>query len=78
VSYKAVEGFTGDGGNITVNTTINNTTIDGLEKFVSYDITIQAVYGGDVSYSSSPVRVTVYLNGKHIAMYIIVTMFRMM
>ena len=63
VSYNAVESFTDDGGNLTVNATNNNTTIDGLEKFISYDITVQAVYVGDVSYFSIPVRVTVHLNG---------------
>ena len=57
ISYDGVESFADDGSE-TVNQSKTSTTINGLEEFVSYDITVQAVYSGRRGISSTEVRVT--------------------
>jgi len=44
ISYDGEESFADDGSE-TVDQSRTSTTINGLEEFVSYDITVQAVFG---------------------------------
>jgi len=62
ISYDAVESFGDDGSMIVDKST--NSTIGGLEEFVSYDITVQAVYSKGIGPSSDSVRVTTLSDGK--------------
>jgi len=57
ISYDGVESFADDGSK-TIDQSTTSTTINGLEEFVSYDITVQALYSGGRGISSTEVRVT--------------------
>ena len=62
ISYDGVEIFAGDGSE-TVDQSTTSTTINGLEEFVRYDITVQAVYN-TINVPSSSVRVMTLSDGK--------------
>ncbi|XP_065904893.1 uncharacterized protein [Dysidea avara] len=55
ILYNGTEGFADD-GIVTVNRSSTRAIINGLEEFVSYDITVQAVYDAR-NIPSNPVRV---------------------
>ena len=55
ISYDGVESFADD-GSVSVSRTTTSTTINGLEEFVHYDISVWAVYG-IINVVSSSVRV---------------------
>jgi len=66
ISYDGVEVFAND-GSILVSRSTTSTAINGLEEFVRYDITVQAVFS-TVYVPSSSVRVMTLSDGKlHIA-----------
>ena len=68
ISYDGVEGFADD-GSVSVSRFTNRATINGLEEFVRYDITVQAVYNS-VNVPTSSVRVMTLSDGKlHITTY---------
>jgi len=63
ILYNGVESFA-NRGNVSVNESLFRVTISGLEEFVNYDVTVQAVYDGATSVvSSDPVRVQTYSDG---------------
>ena len=63
ISYDSVGSFADD-NSTSVGTSSTTATIDGLEEFVSYDVTVQAVYNGAASVvSSNSVRVQTYSDG---------------
>jgi len=63
ISYDGVESFADDGSEA-VDQSTTSTTINGLEEFVSYDITVQAVYS-TINLLSSSVRVMTWPDGKY-------------
>ena len=63
ISYDGDESFA-DGGSETVDQSTTSVIINGLAAFVSYDITVQAVYSGRSGPASDAVRVRVLSNGK--------------
>ena len=63
ISYDGVESFADDGSE-TVNQSSTSTTINGLEEFVSFDITVLAVYN-TINVLSSSVRVMTWSAGKY-------------
>ena len=63
ISYDGEESFA-DGGSETVDQSTTSTTINGLEEFVNYDITVQAVYS-TTNVLSSSVRVMTWSDGKY-------------
>ena len=62
ISYDGVERFADD-DSVSVSRTTTSSTVDGLEEFVSYDITVQAVYIR-ISISSASLRVMTWSDGK--------------
>ena len=62
ILYNGTEGFADD-GIVTVNRSSTRAIINGLEEFVSYDITVQAVYDAR-NIPSNPVRVMTWSDGK--------------
>ena len=62
ISYDGVESFADD-GSVSVGRTTTSTTVDGLEEFVSYDITVWAVYG-IINVVSSSVREMTWSSSK--------------
>ena len=62
ISYDGVEIFAGDGSE-TVDQSTTSTTINGLEEFISYDITIQAMYS-TINVPSSSRIVMTWSDGK--------------
>ena len=62
ISYDGVESFADD-GSVSVSRSTNRATINGLEEFVRYDITVQAVYN-TFNVPSSSVRVMTLSDGK--------------
>ena len=62
ISYDGVESFADD-GSVSVSRSTNRATINGLEEFVRYDITVQAVYS-TFNVPSSSVRVMTLSDGK--------------
>ena len=62
ISYDGVEGFADDGSE-TVDQSRTSTTINGLQEFVSYDITVQAVFG-PISVLSTSLRIMTKSDGK--------------
>jgi len=63
ISYGGDESFADDGSE-TVNQSSTSTTINGLEEFVSYNITVRAVYSGGNGPLSNIVRAITYSDGK--------------
>ena len=63
ISYNGVENFAPDGSAI-VDRSSTTAIIDGLEEFVSYDITVQAMYGGRNGPLGIARRVTTLSDGK--------------
>ena len=64
ISYNSVENFA-NAGSILVDRLSTDATIDGLEEFVSYNFTVQAVYGGGgLGLASIPLRVITWSNGE--------------
>ena len=63
ILYDGVESFA-NSGNVSVNESVFSVTISGLEEFVNYNVTVQAVYDGAICVASSnPVRVQTYSDG---------------
>jgi len=62
ISYDAVEGFADD-GSVVMGRSLTSATIDELEEFVIYEITVQAVYY-TIHVSSSPVAVMTWSDGR--------------
>jgi len=62
ISYDGVESFADD-GSVSVSRSTNRATINGLEEFVRYDITVLAVFS-TVNVPSSSVRVMTLSDGK--------------
>ena len=62
ISYDGVEQFSDD-GSISVGRSQTIVIIDGLEEYVSYDITVQAVYNA-VNVASSSVRLITWSDSK--------------
>ena len=63
ILYDGVES-SANSGNVSVNESVFSVTISGLEEFVNYDVTVEAVYDGATSVvSSDPVRVQTYSDG---------------
>ena len=63
ILYDGVESFA-ISGNVSVNELVFSVTISGLEEFVNYDVTVQAVYDGATSVASSnPMSVQTYSDG---------------
>ena len=67
LSYDAVEEFASD-GTATSSTTVH--TINDLEEFVSYDIRVQADFGGVAGPLSVQVRVMTWSDGKQLCIKI--------
>ena len=65
ISYNGVEGFAVD-DSVSISRSSTRATIDELEEFVSYDITVQAVYNTITVSSTSSVRVMTWSDGKYI------------
>ena len=63
ISYDGVEGFADD-NSVTVGRSSTRATIDELEEFVSYDITVQAVYNTINAPTTSSVRVMTWSDSK--------------
>jgi len=61
ISYDGVESFAED-NSMSVGTLSTRANITGLEKFVSYDVTVIAVYNESTA-SSHAVRVQTYSDG---------------
>ena len=64
VYYDGVESFVND-GNVTV--TMRSATIDLPEEFVTYRITIQAMFGGTLGVPSQAVSIMTLSSGKSLA-----------
>ena len=63
ISYDGVESFAED-NSMSVGILSTRANITGLEEFVSYDVTVLAVYNGATSpVPSNPVRVQTYSDG---------------
>ena len=62
ISYDGVEGFA-DGSSGSVSTFQTRATIDGLEEFANYDISVEAVYGRN-NVPSNAVRVMTWSDSK--------------
>jgi len=58
-----VESFADDGSE-TVDQPTTSTTINGLEEFAIYDITVQVVYRGRSGFLSNTVTVITFSDGK--------------
>ena len=63
ISYNAVEGFADD-DSMSVGRSSTMATIDELEEFVSYDITVLAVYNTISVPTTSSVGVRTWSDGK--------------
>ena len=63
ISYDGVESFA-IGSSVSVSRTATSTTVNGLEEFVRYDITVQVVYNS-VAVLSNTVRVMTWSAGKY-------------
>ena len=63
ISYDGVESFADDGSK-TIDRLTTSTTINGLEEFVSYDITVQAVYN-TINVLSSSISMMTWSAGKY-------------
>lgn len=66
VHYDGVESFVND-GNVTV--TIRSATINLPEEFVTYRITVQAVFGEILGAPSQAVSIMTLSSGKHFQNY---------
>ena len=74
ISYDGVEVFAND-GSVSVNRSTNRAIINGLEEFIRYDITVQAVYN-TINVPSSSVRVMTLSDGKlYITTFLILLMY---
>ena len=63
ISYNSMESFA-TAGSLLIDKSSANATIDGLEEFVSYNFTVQAVYdGGGLGPASIPLRVITWSDG---------------
>jgi len=62
ISYDPVESFADD-GSVLVDRSSTRSTIDGLEQFVSYDITVLVVYDG-IRVPAIAERVMTWSDGK--------------
>ena len=65
ISYDAMGGFADD-DSVSISGSSTRATIDELEEFVSYDITVLAVYNTITVSSTSSVRVMTWSDGKYI------------
>ena len=63
VSYDGIEDFADD-DSVSVGRSSTRATIDRLEEFVSYDITVQAVYNTINVSTTSSVRVMTWSDSK--------------
>ena len=64
ISYNSVESFA-NAGSLLVDKSSANAAIDGLEEFVSYNVSVQAVYGGGgLGPASIPLRVITWSDGE--------------
>jgi len=63
ISYNGVENFAND-SSVAVSRSSSATTLNGLEEFVRYDITVQVIYNDRLGPISDEVRVATLSSGK--------------